>query len=99
MCRDVSVVGRRPMCSHVLFDSSGTGGMIYAQAHLGRALHVQSLRDFRRHEDMHKITVRELPYKRTFLIPILSLRKIKRPYVHPRGAISIVKYCPPIASA
>ena len=87
------------MCSHVLFDSSGTGGMIYAQAHLGRALHVQSLRDFRRHEDMHKMTVRELPYKKTFLIPILSLRKIKRPYVHPRGAISIVKYCPPMASA
>ena len=99
MCRDVSVVGRRPMCSHVLFDSSGTGGMIYAQAHLGRALHVQSLRDFRRHEDMHKMTVRELPYKKSFLIPILSLRKIKRPYVHPRGAISIVKYCPPMASA
>ena len=70
--------------------------MIYAQAHLGRALRVQTLRDFSRHEDLHKITVRELPYKKTFLIPILSLRKIKRPY---RGAICIVKYCPPMASA
>ena len=99
MCRDVSVVGRRQMCSHVLFDSPGTGGMIYAQAHLGRALRVQSLRDFNRHADMHKMTVQELPYKKTFLIPILSLRKIKRPYVHPRGAISIVKYCSPMASA
>ena len=72
MSCDVSVANRYQMRARVLFGSSGTGGMIYAQAHLGRALRVQTLRDFRRHEDMHKITVRDLPYKKTFLIPILS---------------------------
>ena len=74
----------------------GTGGMIYAQAHLGRALRVENLRQFRRHQDMHRmIAARELPYKKTYLIPILSLRKIKRPYLHPRGAICVVRYVRP----
>ena len=40
----------------------------------------------------------DLPYKKTYLIPILTLKKIKKPYVHPRGAIGIVKYVPPNVS-
>ena len=78
----------------------GTGGMIFAQAQLGRAVRCETLRYFRRHQDRHgMLTARVLPYKRTHLIPILSLRAIKRPYVHPRGAISIVKYVPPAYSS
>ena len=74
----------------------GTGGMIYAQAHLGRALRVENLRQFRRHQDMHGMfAARDLPYKKTYLIPILSLRNITRPYLHPRGAICVVRYVRP----
>ena len=40
----------------------------------------------------------DLPYKKTYLIPILTLKKIKKPYKHPRGAIGIVKYVPPNVS-
>ena len=69
----------------------GTGGVIYAQAHLGRALRVENVRHFRRHQDKHRVfTTCGLPYKKTYMIPIISLRKIKRPYVHPRGAIGTV---------
>ena len=75
----------------------GCGSMIYAQAHLGHPVRVENLTHFRRHKDMHRMETEELPYKTTYLIPILSLRQIKRPYVHPRGAIGIVKYVPPRA--
>ena len=37
----------------------------------------------------------ELPYKKTYLIPILKVAPIQRPYVHPRGAITIVRYVAP----
>ena len=100
----VSVVDRHRMfvcaCMRVrmTFDLSGTGGMIYAQAHLGRPLRVESLRDFKRHESKHRVFTNDLPYKKTYLIPILTLKKIKKPYVHPRGAIGIVKYVPPNVS-
>ena len=77
---------------------SGTGGVIYAQAHLGRALLAENFRHFRRHQDAHRVFTNNLPYKKTYLIPILTLKKIKRPYVHPRGAIGIVKYVPPNVS-
>ena len=69
--------------------------MIYAQAHLGHPFRVESVRHFKRLKSMHRMETDELPYKTTYLIPILSLHEIKRPFVHPRGAIGIVKYVPP----
>ena len=36
-----------------------------------------------------------LPYQNTYLIPILRVVPIKRRYVHPRGAITIVRYVAP----
>ena len=36
-----------------------------------------------------------LPYQNTYLIPILRVVPIKRRYVHPRGAICIVRYVAP----
>ena len=41
------------------------------------------------------LTTDQLPYKKCYFLPILSLHKMKIPYVHTRGAISIVKYVPP----
>ena len=72
-------------------------GEIYARAHLGHPLRVESVRHFQRHFDEHKIalTTDRLPYKTTYMLPILELRKIKRiPYKHPRGAITIVRFRP-----
>ena len=71
--------------------------MIYAEAHLGLPMRIDTVRQFRRHEAEHQVslTTDQLPYKKTFCLPILNLRKIRTPFVHPRGAITIVKYVPP----
>ena len=64
---------------------------------MGHPLRVESVRHFRRHFDEHKValTADTLPYKTTFFLPILDLRKIKRVlYKHPRGAISVVRFRP-----
>ena len=71
--------------------------MIYARAHLGHPLRVESVRHFRRHFDEHKValTADTLPYKTTFFLPILEVRNINMvPYRHPRGAITIVRFRP-----
>ena len=69
--------------------------MIYAEAHLGLPMRIDTVRQFRRHESQHLValTTDELPYKKCYCLPILNLRKIKRtPFVHPRGAITIVRF-------
>ena len=60
-------------------------------------MRVDTVRQFRRHEAEHQVSLMtdQLPYKRTFCLPILNLRKIWTRFVHPRGAITIVKYVPP----
>ena len=71
--------------------------MIYARAHLGHPLHVESVWHFRRHFDEHKValTTDRLSYKTTYMLPILELCQIHRvPSKHPRGAISTVRFRP-----
>ena len=63
----------------------GTGGVIYCEAHLGHPYRVECMRQFKRHREHHGMTTDRLPYKNTWLIPILNLRKIKVRFVHPRG--------------
>ena len=71
--------------------------MIHAEAHLGLPIRIDTVRQFRRHWAEHQVslTTEQLPYKRCFLLTILNLRKIRTPFVHPQGAITIVKYVPP----
>ena len=75
--------------------------MIYAEAHLGMPMRIETARQFRRHEAQHRVslTTDRLPYERCYCLPILNLRKIKVSYHHPRGAISIVKFSPRAQSA
>lgn len=64
---------------------------------MGHPLRVESVRHFQRHFHEHKValTTDRLPYKTTYMLPILDLRKINRvPYRHPRGAITIVRFRP-----
>ena len=73
----------------------GTKGMIYAQAHIGHPILCESMKQFRRSQRHHRnFTARSLPYAKTFFLPVLSLHEIRRPYVHTRGAIGIVRYVP-----
>ena len=70
-------------------------GQIYAQVQLGPALRVETLRHWRRLQKFHRHSSRTMPYgDKTYVMPILSLHKIRRPYVHPRGAVGVVRYVP-----
>ena len=62
-------------------------------------MRIDTVRQFRRHWGEHKVslTTEQLPYKKCYCLPILNLRKIKRTlYVHPRGAITIVRFRKPV---
>ena len=73
----------------------GAHSTIYAEAQLGHGVRVESERHWLRLKPKHKVESQEMPYARTFAIPILSVKKIRRAYKHPQGAIGIVKYVPP----
>ena len=73
----------------------GAHSTIYAEAQLGHGVRVESERHWLRLKPKHKVESLEMPYARTFAIPILSVKKVRRAYKHPPGAIGIVKYVPP----
>ena len=73
----------------------GAHSTIYAEAQLGHGVRVESERHWLRLKPKHKVESLEMPYARTFAIPILSVKKIRRAYRHTQGAIGIVKYAPP----
>ena len=73
----------------------GCKGTIYAQCQLGHAVRVETVRQWRRLQKFHRHSSRTMPYgDKTYVMPILSLHEIRRPYYHPRGAIGVVKYVP-----
>ena len=72
----------------------GNKGVIFAQCTLGHAVRVGTLRQWRRLQKFHRHSSRTMPYAKTYVMPILSVHEIRRPYYHPRGAIGVVKYVP-----
>ena len=69
-------------------------GQIYAQAKLGRAFPIHTMRDFLRTKHQHRMTActTRLPYPKTFGIPIVEFAPMFVRYRHPRGAITIVRF-------
>ena len=80
----------RPFRSGVYY--LGSRGQIYAQAKLGRAFPIHTMRDFARTKHQHRMGCTKLPYLKTFAIPILELSPMFVKYCHPRGAITICRY-------
>ena len=72
----------------------GSRGQIYAQAKLGRAFPIHTMREFVRTKHQHRMTAcaNRLPYLKTFGIPILEFSPCFARYRHPRGAITIVRF-------
>ena len=70
---------------------------ILAVAHLGRPRRITTTEEWGELRPLHCVMSNELPYKKTFGLPIESLHRVSAaiPFAHPRGAISIVKYRPP----
>ena len=70
---------------------------ILAVAHLGHPRRITTIEQWVELRPLHCVMSDELPYKRTFGLPIDSLHRVSAaiPYAHPRGAVSVVKYRPP----
>ena len=74
----------------------GCKKQILAVAHLGLPRRITTVEKWVELRPLHCVASDELPYKRTFGLPIMSVHRVSAaiPYAHPRGAISIVKYRP-----
>ena len=72
----------------------GCRGHIYGCAQFGDAFAINSEAEWNALRSQHCIDASELPYKHTWGLPIESVWRMARPvpFVHPRGAIGIVKY-------
>ena len=71
----------------------GCRGTIFGPAILEPAIPIKSDAAWRRLRQRHRVEVDKLPYKTTYALPVRQCRRVTPiPYVHPRGAVVIVKY-------
>ena len=74
----------------------GHNKRILAVAYLGEPMRVKTNEQWFELQSRHRVRLNELPYKKTFVLPILSVQQVSPiPFAHPRGAVSVVKYRPP----
>ena len=74
----------------------GHRGLIQARIVLGSAVRIQSTQQWQALRPQHRVADNVLPYKQTWGSPILEVEEIERRvrYIHPRGAIGLVRYKP-----
>ena len=73
----------------------GCKSMIYGVARLGSAIKIDTVEAWRTSFTEHRVDLPDPPYRTTYGLPILSSRPTRAfRYVHPRGAIGVVKYRP-----
>ena len=67
--------------------------MIYGWAEFGDAQRIVNLQQWKQLRSRHLVQRRDLPYKKTYGLPILRVKCYSKPvpYVHPRGAVGIVR--------
>ena len=71
----------------------GSKSKIYGEAHLGDAELLLTTAQFRARYAEHRLDSDSLPYKKTWAIPLIKVRKTPPwSYVHPTGAVGIVKF-------
>ena len=72
----------------------GSGGKIYASAILDAPIAIENVTQWIALREDHKVKTDALPYRKTYGLPIKKLSQLKEtvPYIHPRGAIGIVRY-------
>ena len=71
----------------------GCRGTIFGLAVLEPAIPITSAKAWRRLRHRHLVESDELPYKKTYGLPIRHCRRVTQtPYEHPQGAVGIVKY-------
>ena len=73
--------------------SAGCKGQIYGVADFGEPLRIASKAEWAATKSQHLVDTLELPYKRTFGLPIIRVTALSpRSYKHPKGAVGIVLY-------
>ena len=71
----------------------GTRGMIHGFAIFEPAMLINTAQAWQELRHRHRVESNELPYKTTYALPVRQCRRVTPiPYVHPRGAVGIVKY-------
>ncbi len=75
----------------------GCRAMILGRARLGLAVPICSTREWCALRSRHCVPNPMLPYKTTFGLPLKAITRLREgiSYVHPRGAIGVVKFRPP----
>ena len=88
--KDLEIRGRRLSGGQYWL---GVRGTIFGLAILEPAIPINSDAAWRRLRHRHLVEGDELPYKKTYGLPIRHCRRVTQtPYEHPQGAVGIVKY-------
>ena len=69
---------------------------IVGKAYLGEAIFINSTEAWNARRSQHRVETRGLPYKKTWALPLAKVFRLPKtvPYLHPRGAIGIVRFIP-----
>ena len=72
--------------------------MIHGRVSLRAATQIHSARAWQHLRHLHCVDTEQLPYKRTFGLPITFCERVSPPipYARKRGAVGIVKYAPTV---
>ena len=89
--KTLEVRGKRLRAGRCFF---GCKGAIYASAALDDAIEILDTQQWDSLRSQHRVPGNDLPYKRTFGLPLHSIERISPPipFHHPKGAVGIVKY-------
>ena len=71
----------------------GCKGEIFGWAEIGHPMHIENIAQWEALRHRHLVPLEVLPYKKTYGLPILRVRRMRKPipFVHPRGAVGIVR--------
>ena len=72
----------------------GSKGKIYADCYIGEGIPIENMDQWQTLFHQHRVPTDFPPYKKTWVLPISDVAVMNKPicYVHPRGAIGVVKY-------
>ena len=72
----------------------GNRGIIYGLVQLGPGILIDSVEAWKELRQRHRVEAHQLPYKKTYGLPIQRARRVRRrvSYKHPRGAIGLVRF-------
>ena len=73
---------------------------VMGKAYLGEAIFIDSAEAWNARRSQHRVETRALPYKKTWALPLAKVLRLPKtmPYLHPRGAVGIVRFIPPVTA-